>query len=66
MTIKTKLDIGGPIVYLRQNEVQEHIVRSIDVNIDVHRTKVKYISSGGNFVEEENAFASKEELIKSL
>lgn len=74
--IKTKFSLGERIFFMKDNKVDSFEVWKIDITheknfngefVNGTRTKITYIDFNGNTrVKEENAFASKEDLINSL
>ena len=75
MEINTKLSIGDEMFYMRDNKVQSVTLTDMSINIDgalVEGDKpeitieITYQTFGGGWLREEEVFATKEELLKSL
>lgn len=68
MNIETKFKIGDIIYFLYNNRVNNTIVDEIQVTVNRQAVNISYSVFGNNltYISEEDAFATKEELVASL
>lgn len=73
MTIKTRFNIGDKVFFMHRNKVNEDTVIKIEIAIYIsratnleERTTIYRLKDENNTTKEDNIFASKEDLLKSL